>query len=333
MTDDDRELGDLIRRTLHERAELTPRVVGRRLNSRAPRRYWATLAAAGVVAVGTAGAFIATTRSDGEQNETTPSPDTSLPAGVLLTPPPDTPGLEIRINEMPQPGGAYTTGVVSSPDGTVVILQNDPGEFPERMADSLAAEVRNVDGGRVVTWANGFERTYALESPCSNTTAIAATDDDAWSGDLNTLVEATTIDSDGAMTIELPDGWTSYGAGLMGPGFSYRFTIPIDGTPTTFTVLQRFDTQIGATFRNPTATPLSFNGVAALTYGDDHRGIHYNAGPDSISLSGPVDTDTLIEVASALDRYNTTVDLAAARSRFPTIEFTDCQRTITITTD
>ncbi len=338
MTDaDSGDLADRLRRTLQAKAELTPRVVGRRQPGR-PRHvgWWMPLAAIGVVAVGLAGTVIVATRS-GDQGNVTPSAASSLdsaPAstGILLSPPPDAPGLRIGTgsNIEPWPGGVYTTGAVSSPSGRVVIIENDPGEFPTLLDPS--AETRHVGDVRVLTWRGiGDLRTYALESPCSNTSIAAINPDAAWTGELQDLLDVTTIDPTGSMHIDLPPGWTSYGAGRLGPGFRYQFTIPVDGTPTTFTVLQRFDTDVGATIRTHQATATTFNDAPALIYEEGQLVFRFAAGPDAVSLAGPVDAETLIEVAQSLDRYNLTVDLDAYRNRYPANEVDTCDRSISIT--
>ena len=75
-------------------------------------------------------------------------------------------------------------------------------------------------------------------SPRTNTSIAAITAEPAWSGEPQALLEAITIDPNGSMHIHLPERWTSYGAGRLGPGYRYEFTVPVDGIPTAFTVLQ-----------------------------------------------------------------------------------------------
>ena len=336
MTDThDDELADRLRRTLHAKAELTPRVVGRRQPGRSRHVGWMPLAAIGVVAAGVAGTVIVTTRSDNDVS-VTPSAASSVdsaPAstGILLSPPPDAPGLRIGTgsNIQPWPGGVYTTGAVSSPSGRVVIIQNDPGEFPTLFDPS--AETRQVGDVSVLTWRGiGDLRTYALESPCSNTSIAAITPDEAWTGELQNLLDVTTIDPDGSMHIDLPEGWTTYGAGRLGPGFRYEFTIAVDGITTPFTVLQRFDTDVGATVRHHHATATTFNDAPALTYEEGQFVLTFAAGPDAVSLAGPVDAETLVEVAQSLDRYDLAVDLDAYRNRYRTPEVDTCDRSVAI---
>lgn len=339
MTDTDHdELVDRLRRSLHAKAELTPRVVGRRHRASRRHRGWLPFAAVGVVAAGIAGTAIVTTRSDDPVN-VTPSATSSVdgvPAstGVLLSPPPDTPGLRIGTgsNLQPLPGGGYTTGAVSAPSGLVAIVQNDPGEFP-RSVPHPSAETLQLDGRRVLTWQNPVRdvRTYAMESSCSNTSIAAISPDEAWTGELRTLLDATTIDPNGSMNVELPEGWTSFGGGRLGPGYQYRFLISVDGAPTEFTVLQRFDTSIGATVRDHEAAEVTVNDAPALIYGEGDLVVTFAAGPDAVSLHGSVDAETLVEIAESLDRYDLTVDLDEARNLYPTIETTTCDRLISIT--
>ncbi len=338
MTDLEKgEFADRLRRTLHAKAELTPRVVGRRPPEHRWHIGWMPLTAIGVVAVGVAATVVVTTRSN-DQAKVTPSAASSVdttPAstGVLLSPPPDTPGLRLGTgsNIEPWPGGGYTTGVVSSPSGLVVIIQNDPGSFPPGVPDPIA-ESRQVGELTVLTLRGiGDLRTYALESPCSNTSIAAITTEPAWTGEPQTLLEAITIDPNGSMYIQLPEGWTSYGAGRLGPGYRYEFTVPIDGTPTAFTVFQRFDTDVGATVRHHDATPITFDDAPALIYEEGQLVLTFAAGPDAVSLAGPVDTETLLDIAESLDRRDVTVDLDAYRDRYPTVEADTCDRSISIT--
>ena len=70
MTDLEKgEFADRLRRTLHAKAELTPRVVGRRRLERPRHVRWIPLTAIGLVVAGVAGTVIVT-RSDDQANVT-----------------------------------------------------------------------------------------------------------------------------------------------------------------------------------------------------------------------------------------------------------------------
>ena len=83
--------------------------------------------------------------------------------------------------------------------------------------------------------------------------------------------------------------------------------------------------------RHHDATPITSNDAPALIYEEGQLVLTFAAGPDAVSLAVPVDTETFVEVAESLDRYNLTVDLDAYRDRYPSVDVDSCDRSISIT--
>lgn len=338
MSDTDPQLSDLLRRTLQAKAEQTPAVVGRKRSHSPQKARGLPLVAAAVVALGIVGTVLVNTRDrpDAASDPTaTPAstPDLSTTdAREIVSPPPDAPGLSVS----PAPPGPLTpssgsgTGVIVSPSGTLVVLQNNLGSFPPPPAPT---ESREVAGNDVTTWNEaGGIRVYSFKSGCSSIQLAAITSDEPWTDDMQTVLEQITVLQNGAIALDLPSGWTSYGGGRPGPRYHYEFTMTADGSPVTFQVTQTFDSDIGATVRALDAEPTTINNAQALIYANGALStVVVEIDGDVVALSASTDQETLSEVAASLGHHGVETSADASIQRDDT-SAPLCDMSITIAT-
>lgn len=339
MSDTDPQLSDLLRRTLRAKAEQTPAVVGRRRSHSPQKARGVPLIAAAVVGIGVLGTVLVNTRDrpDAASDPTaTPAsaPDPSTTdAREIVSPPQDAPGLSVS----PAPPGPLTpssgsgSGVVVSPTGTLAVLQNDLGSFPPPPAPT---ESREVAGNDVTTWNEvGGIRVYSFTSGCSSIQLAAITSDEPWMGDMQTVLEQITVLANGAIALDLPSSWASYGGGRPGPRYQYEFTMTADGSPVTFQVTQTFDSDIGATVRTLDAEPTTINDAPALIYTNGALStVVFEFDGDVVGLSASIDQETLSEVAASLGHHGMETSADVSIQRDDTSASPRCDTSVTIAT-
>lgn len=175
----------------------------------------------------------------------TTMPDDSNGAtnGVVLAPPP-TGSVEL-VSAMEFDRSGTASGALTAPDGSVfsVIVSNGP-TWPPSGSDwnAIPAErrdVRTVAGRDVAAIIDATAPTqiYRTVRDSCWTVEVVTADEATWSDDVTTLIGALRINdsvtsADGAaVSIDLPQGWTSFGGGRMLTSWVMELTVDINGQP------------------------------------------------------------------------------------------------------
>lgn len=293
-----------------------------------PRRSRALigLAAAACIALGVGGLVILSGRntnptvSDQPTVTTTLMPPDSTPpttsplpntpgVAVVLAPPADSDVRLLSVQDWNTSGGA--SGAVVAPDGTVFSIYVGPGPtwLPDTADwETIPSERRGLDtvDGRdvaaVVDESAPGQIYRTVRDDCWSIEIVTA-DIPMWSDDVTTLIEAITPNreveavDEAAVTVDVPDGWTSLGGGRMMQSWTMELQVDIDGTPHDVHLAQRPNAPIGVLLSGE-SNPVPF----------DHNGQQWWA-VDIVTTPGM----TSVIGDAGLGVFHITSDLTAAQ--------------------
>lgn len=187
---------------------------------------------------------------------TSPLPSAAGEATVLAPPA----GSSIRLISARHWGsGGLASGAVVAPDGTVFSIHvgTGPTWLPDTdQWDAIPSERRALDtiAGRdvaaIVDGSAPGQIYRTVRDDCWSIELVTA-DAPMWSGEVTTLISAITPNrgvrpsDDHAVTVEIPDGWSSLGAGRFSERWTMELQVDIDGTVHDVHLAQRPSAPVG----------------------------------------------------------------------------------------
>lgn len=197
-----------------------------------------------------------TVAPDSTPPTTNPLPNAAGTATVLA--PPKQSSIRL-ISAQHWGSGGIASGAVVAPDGTVfsIYVGAGPTWLPDTdQWDAIPPERRALEtiAGRdvaaVIDGSAPGQIYRTLRDDCWSIELVTA-DAPMWSSDVTTLISAITPNRDvqpvdgHAVTVEVPDGWTSLGAGRFVESWTMELQVNIDGTTHDVDLAQRPNAPVG----------------------------------------------------------------------------------------
>lgn len=253
--------------------------------------------------------------------ESTPPTTSPLPnaAGVaaVLAPPAQS---SIRLISAQHWGkGGIASGAVVAPDGTVfgITVGTGPTWLPVTDEwETIPSERRGLDtiAGRDVAAmvdASAPGQIYRTVRDACWSIELVTADAPMWSDDVTTLISAITPNrdvqpvDDPAVTVEVPDGWTSLGAGRFLESWTIELQVDIDGTTHDVHLAQRPNAPVGVLlYGESNPTPFDHDGqqwwsVDTVTT-PGRTSVIGNAGLGAFRIDSDLPAEKLVDIIDEL---------------------------------
>jgi hypothetical protein len=305
------DLDDRLRGLFTELAEATPvdtpsrfqperRAYAEQVPERPHRATRLVLAGVAAVVVVIVGLVVILQRDETAKVSTSPIPSTD----PVLWVPSATSGKITAYQQADE--GPLEAGAVRAPDGTVfgihLNVNSEDGVFVEGESRDIGGHtVRNLTLSTPTPLGVVYRR---MSLGCSNLDVTSA-GDDPWSADAIALLDGVAV-LDGKVRLELPSGWTSFGAAPSRHQFGTSFDVTVDGVTQTIYMFQMPDAPVGFYLANLQTNPEPVDvgetqGWMAETP-DGYRRLVAERDGTSFFIAGTVPASKLVEIAKALVR-------------------------------
>lgn len=204
---------------------------------------------------------------------TSPRPN-AVGVATVLAPPAES---SIRLISAQHWGsGGIASGAVVAPDGTVfsITVGAGPTWLPDTdQWETIPSERRGLDtiAGRDVAAmvdASAPRQIYRTVRDACWSIELVTADAPMWSDDVTTLISAITPNRDvqpgdnPAVTVEVPNGWTSLGAGRFMESWTMDLQVDVDGTTHDVHLAQRPNAPVGVLlYGESNPTPFDHDGL------------------------------------------------------------------------